>query len=266
MELDFDKLFSLPLNCLKFNGGYPFYKRNFKWFIKCFGVEGLFTYIFLGLIYQSIHYDLKDSDMLAVCANGTLMVMYTVITFMLCILLTYKSTFCELINLVKADYEYAKTKLPPDDLKLVHEYALMSRNVSVWWGNLVFIGALAFPGQAIALTIYYSVTDEFRRVDMFPLRYPERMEELLGPIGQSLLTNCFIFFFEFCSFTGYVGTAPLGPIFMLHACGKIALVERRVKLLFSETGNSPVDTKRKLTDIVKQIQGIYRFVNKTCTL
>lgn len=266
MELDFDKLFSLPMKCLKFNGGYPFYKRNLKWFVKCFGMEGLFTYIFLGLIYQSIHYDLKEGDMLAVCGNGTLMVMYLVISFMLCILLAYKSTFCELINLVKADYEYTKTKLSPEDLTLLQEYALMGQTVSNWWGRLVFIGALAFPGQAIALTIYYSVTEEFRIVNMFPLRYPERMEEFLGPIGQSVLSNFSIFFFEFCSYTGYVGTVPLGPIFMLHACGKIALVERRVKLLFSETDDTPLDIKRKLIEIVKQIQDIYRFVNKSFTL
>lgn len=262
MDLDFNKLFSLPLKCLKLNGGYPFYERNLIWFAKCFGMEGLFTSIFVGLIYQSIHYDLKDSDMLAVCGNGTLMVMYIVITFMLCVLLNYKSTFCELIALVRADYEYAKTKLSPDDVEIVLEYALMGRTISVWWGYLVFIGALAFPGQAIALTVYYTVTEEFRVVDMFPLRYPERMEEFMGPIIQSVLTNFLIFFFEICSYTGYVGTVPLGPTFMLHACGKIALVERRVKVLFSETGDSPLDTKRKLVDIVKQIQDIYRFVNK----
>lgn len=262
MELDFDILFSLPLRCLKLNGGYPFYKRNLKWFVRCFGVEGLFSYIFLGLIYQIIHYDLKDGDMLAVCGSGTLVVMYLVITFMLGVLLKYKSTFCELINLMKADYEYAKTKLSPDDQKLVLEYALMARTVSIWWGYLVFVGALAFPGQAIALTIYYSVKDTFRVVDMFPLRYPERMEEFMGPVIQSILTNFFIFYFEFCSYAGYVGIVPLGPTFMLHACGKIALVERRVKLLFSDTEYSHLNTKRKLSDIVQQIQNIYRFVNK----
>lgn len=261
MELDFDNLYSLPLKCLKINGGYPFYKRNLKWFVRCFAMEGLFTYIVLGLIYQSIHYDLKDGDMLAVCGNGTLMVMYIVITFMLCVLLNYKTTFCELINLMKADYECAKTKLPPEDQELVLEYALMGRTISMWWGILVFVGALAFPGQSIALTIYYTVKDEFRVVDMFPLRYPERMEEFMGPVFQSILTNFFIFFFEICSYAGYVGTVPLGPTFMLHACAKIALVERRVKILFS--GNSPLDTKIKLREIVMQIQDVYRFVNKT---
>lgn len=262
MELDFDILYSLPMRCLKFNGGYPFYKRNLKWFVRCFAMEGLFTYIFLGLIYQSIHYDLKEGDILAVCGNGTLMVMYLVISFMLCVLLYYKSTFMELINLIKADYEYAKTKLSPDDQKLVLEYALLGRTVAVWWGYLVFVGALAFPGQSIALMIYYGVTDEFRMVDMFPLRYPERMEEFIGPIAKSILSNFLIFFFEICSYAGYVGTVPLGPTFMLHACGKIALVERRVKTLFSDAGCTPLERKRKMSDIVQQIQNIYRFVDK----
>lgn len=268
MELDFEKLFSVPMRCLKLNGGHPFYDRNLKWFVRCFAMEGLFTCIFVGLIYQSIHYDLKDGDMLAVCGNGTLIVMYTVITFMLCILLNYKSTFCELINFVKADYEYAQTSsnMSPEDVEIVLEYALMGRAISVWWSYLVFIGALAFPGQAIALTVYYTVTDEFRVVDMFALRYPERMEEFMGPVGQSILANFSIFFFEICSYAGYVGTVPLGPTFMLHACGKIALVERRVNRLFSETGSSQLETKRKLNEIVKQIQDIYRFVNKTLFL
>lgn len=241
-------------------GGDPFEDRNLKWFVKCFGQKGLLTVMFIFMILQNIQ-NVKNKEMLQFCGVGAVMTMYLVVSFMLCVMLYYQSTFREIITKIKEDYEYTQT-LSPDEQKVVVEYAAMGQKVSKYWTCLVYVAALGFPVQAIALTTYYTVTDEFRLVDLFEFKYPARIEEFMGPVITAIVVNVSTVYFEYCCTCEYVGVASLGPSFMLHACGKIELVERHVKVLFSENGNSPSETKRKLNEIVKQIQDIYRYVNK----
>ncbi|KAI5643411.1 7tm odorant receptor domain-containing protein [Phthorimaea operculella] len=58
----------------------------------------------------------------------------------------------------------------------------------------------------------------------------------------------------------YIAVVPQGLIYMLHACGRIDILKRKVLSLFPEDNVVPVDIHHNMKVIGKELQDIYDFV------
>lgn len=254
MDLDFNKAFKLIVNALKLNGAYPYNKRDWKWFIRFVIMQSLYEVFLALLIYNVKEFGIKNRDLIRFCGDGILILMNLVITFKYGTLVKHQDTFRNLMELMKADYEYAKT-LPAEEKKIVEEYSRKAQFVTKWWSIIVIGGAFLFPIQAIGFTIHSAMNGDFFVADLYPLEFP-RLEYRTKL--RFVLVNMIYAFGMFYTSDMYVGLVPLGPVFMLHASGQLALLENRVKTLFPDQGFSPKETNKKLRDIAKRLRDIYR--------
>lgn len=253
MDLDFDKLFQPSLNAMKINGSYPYIKRDWKWFKKFLVMQGLYEILHVLLIYNLITDGIQNRDLARISTHGTISLIITVITCMYGVLLGFQDTFRDLMELMKADYEHAKT-LPAEEMNVVIEYARKGEFITIWWQRVVVAAGAVIILQAILLTMYSGFKDEFQVVDFHPLHLP-KFE--YNTARRYIIANFIYCFGMVYTCVMYVALVPLGPVFMLHACGQLAVLKIRVKTLFPDQGFSPEATINKLRDIAKGLREIY---------
>lgn len=255
MELDFDKIYKIPTKALNISRAHPYIPRDWKWGLQFFTLHGLFTLTSLNILYNIICHDLKANNFSQICKNGVLFDVYVVITFQYCVLLWHQDTIVNLIADMKRDYKQAKyfNAIERDMLK---KYA----NSAVWvckqWLVIGSVGFGAFVVKNIFLTLYYYCTDEYKLIPLYELVYPPIIEDKRDKIHVFILIYALMFLFGFYACIMYIAYVPLGPIFMLHACGQLELVKSRIDDLFVECDDQVI--RRKLKSIIAQLQYIYR--------
>lgn len=253
MHLNFDVLFKPIITALKRNASYPFYEKNGKWFIKFLALQGIYVVFFVLLIYNMVVYGIMRKDLIRFCGDGTYFLINIVITFKYGVLLVHQEVFRNIMNLMKVDYEYAK-KLPAEERNVVLKYADRGHFVTIWWCRIVFIGGSVIIGQAVVLTIYSAIIGDFHLVDLYPLQFPLLADDSME---RFIVVNLIYGYGVWYSCVMYNGFVPLGPVFMLHASGQLAILEIRSKTLFPDIGFSPVETRKKIRDIAKRLRDIY---------
>nr|AOG12934.1 odorant receptor [Eogystia hippophaecolus] len=260
MELNFDEIFKISVCCLKLNRSYPTIKRDTKWFLQFILMYSIIFFVFSYLAYCIIFYDLKNNDFTQACTNGILSVVFTVVTFKYFIMLWYQKILMRLIEKMKRDFEFAKN-LSYEEQCLVLEYAKRGRWVSKLWLLTAGSVGVVFPAKAFILMGYYVIIGEFRLIQIYNLTYPPFIESIKDNyIGFTIIFSI-LMFYDFFSVIMYIGFAPMGPIFMLHTCGQLEILKRRIQNLFADNGDDLSETRTQLKIIVKHLQEIYHFVD-----
>ncbi|XP_026328578.1 uncharacterized protein LOC113236632 [Hyposmocoma kahamanoa] len=177
-------------------------------------------------------------------------------------MLRYQNIFRNLMEHVKTDYEHAKT-LSAEEMEIVLEYNRKGQFVTKWWCRTVNWGVMVYPLQAIGFTIYSAINDDFYIADLYPVHFPKLDDR--SPL-RYVLVNFIMGFGMLYSCLMYNSLVPLGPVFMLHASGQLALLEIRIKKLFPDQGFSAEEANKKLRDIAKQLRTIYSFVDNVQTV
>lgn len=257
MELDFDKIFKIPTKALHIGGAHPYIPRDRKWAFQFFILHGLFTLAFVNIVYNMIYHDLQANNFSQICKNGVLFVIYVVITVQYCVLLRHQSSLNDLINDINRDYKEFQQMNPVEKAVLL-KYV----NLGVWvckqWLFIPAISSSAFVVKNFSIMFYYYCKGEFKLVPLYELVYPSIIEEHKDNICVYILTYALMFMYGFYSSLLYVAYVPLGPIFMLHACGQLELVQNRIDDLFVECDEKVI--RRKLKIIIMQLQYIYGYV------
>lgn len=220
--------------------------------------------IFFIIVYNIIYVNLTANDFSQTCKNGVLSVVYVAITGEYGIMIWKQQNLKNLMNAVKSDYIMAN-KLPEREQKIILEYALNGQYVCKQWLVMSVIGSVVFPVRNIVLTLWYwAVNEEFALIPLYDLVYPDFIEDRIENIF--VYTIVYIAMSGYACYSGlmYCTFVPLGPIFLLHACGQLEVVKSRIEGVFASDDLEEV--KQKLKNIVKQLQYIYKYVAMSNTI
>ncbi|XP_013138707.1 PREDICTED: uncharacterized protein LOC106103473 [Papilio polytes] len=259
MEIDFNKMFNIMIFAMRVNRCHPDIARDRKWALQFICVHGIFFIMFCALVYSIIFCDIKNKDFTQACSNGAICIVFIVVTFKYCVMLYYQKLFKNMIQIMKNDYKLS-TELPLEEREIVLHFALKGKGVMKFWLIISICTASLFPVKAIVLMIYYKIIGDFKFVLLYDLTYPAGLEEHKNEPGTFAFLYLAFFFYDFYAMFMYIAFVPLGPIFMLHVCGQLELVKKRVLTIYP---NNLFDNEKVLNqfkDIIVHLQNIYRSV------
>ncbi|XP_049705531.2 uncharacterized protein LOC110375040 [Helicoverpa armigera] len=260
MELDFNKIFIIPTTALRLARAHPYIPRDKKWILQFVTVHSLFTLTFLLILYNIFCHDLKANNFTQTCQNGVLFVVYIVISYQYGVLLTYQNTLVGLIADMNKDFQTSKD-LPPKERDSIKKYINQGLWVCKQWLFLTISGCAIFLFKNLGLMLYYYCMNEFRLVPFYEVvLYPPIMEENRDNIFVYLLMYAIMLLFSAYSALMYAAFVPLGPIFILHACGQLVLVKLRIDDLFVECDDEVI--RKKLKGIILHLQYVHSFVDR----
>nr|ALM26219.1 odorant receptor 30 [Athetis dissimilis] len=259
-DLKFDKMFKITTMSMHVNGSHPCSIRGTRWKVQ-FSIIMINTFCcFLFLLYSIFCHDIKSGKFAEASKNGTMVIVSITITFKYMVLLYQQRSIIELINILERDYETAQNG-SKEDMEIVLRYAQRGNTVCKFWLVFGFGTSAIFPMKAFFLMAYYYYKGEFVLVPLFDLTYPQPIE------GYKNITIVFwALFVVTLLFAGYassmyVGFDPMVPIFMLHTCGQLDLLSRRISKLFVEAENNK-EIEDGLKKIILKLQDLYKFVDR----
>lgn len=250
----FEDIFKISTLALHFNGSHPQAARKLRR-LKIIYEHLVSFFCFVSLLYSIIFYDVKNEVYTEVIKNGVMVIVCVTVTFKFRILLQNRDDIQKLIDSINHDYDLANN-LSEEEQLIVSKYANMGVIVCKCWVAAALATGFMFPVKAFILMAYKYSKDEWELVQMFDLHWP-----LINGIKDNLFIFTFIFVsclsFDAFSVSMYIGFDPLGPIFLLHACGQLDLICNRLKKLFSE--GATADAKENLKLINLKLIEIYRY-------
>ncbi|XP_045765840.1 uncharacterized protein LOC123867705 [Maniola jurtina] len=259
IDLNFENLFKTINFTLRANLSHPNIVRDLRWLCKFGVLYGIFLSVFFLLVYSIYFHDLKNGDSTQACANGILCVVFIVVTFNYCIMFTYKNVFKELIDKMNIDYQLAKNYLKKEQ-KVVLQFAQKGQGVAKFWLIVGICAGSLFVVKQVFLTIYYTATCEFRFIHLYELTYPNVIEEVKNNLIVYCILYIYFLFYDIFATIMFIGFAPMGSIFMLHACGQLELAKNRVLAIFNKN-NSSDEINKKLRDVAEFLNTTYRFID-----
>lgn len=239
---------------MKINRCHPDVKRDMKWALQFLLMHGVFTIFFCLLVYSTVMHDLKNKDFTQACANGTIAVLYVVVSFQYFMIVWYQDKLRGMFATMKRDF--ADCTL--EERTLVLKYAFRGRRVLKLWFVVVCISGSLFPLKSIFHMIYYAAKHEMRLVPVYELTYPKPLEEIKNDIIPFTIVYFAMLWYVFYASSMYVCIVPMGPIFMLHACSQLEIVKRKINNFYPINGYRHVDTMNKMKDVATHLQDIHR--------
>ncbi|CAH2227629.1 jg25 [Pararge aegeria aegeria] len=215
---------------------------------------GIFLSVFILLVYSIIFQDLKNGDSTQACANGILCVVYIVVTFNYCIMFTYRNVLEELIDRMNHDYKLAKN-FPEKEQDIVLSFAQKGQGIAKIWLIVGICACGLFIVKQFYLTIYYTITSEFRLIHLYDLTYPDAVEQVKYNTVVFCILYIYFLYYDVFATMMFIGFSPLGSIFMLHACGQLEIAKERILEIFKEYKSSE--------EINKQLKEVATFLNTT---
>lgn len=255
VELDFEELFKTQMNGMKFNQCHPDMKLDWNWFLRSSIYLGPYVFYF-GLLLNCIYYNTKNSDFFNAFRDSVPITFFTCMMCYMTILLTHRPTLRNLINCVKKDYEKSRG-LDSRQKSIITDNALKGKLIMTFWYYLMINSVVIFVVKSVFLTMYHSIKlGELKLIPFYEMHYPFNFDKR-REYNRWIYAGTFIgeLYFASASVSLYFCAVPLGPIFMLHACGQLELIKIKFENLFE---NENVD--EALNEIVISLQYVYRFV------
>lgn len=205
-------------------------------------------------MYNIIFLNFKDRDFSQICKNGTLSVIYLESLFLHCIVFWKEKILLSLVKNIKEDYALAK-HMPENEQEVMEHYAQRIINIYKLWVFIAGFGTAIFPLENVVLITYSWINGELRLIPLYYIVYPNLIEDNMNNLCIFILTYIAFLLFGVVSAFMLIAFVPLGPAFIMHACGQLDVVKLRIQLLFK---NDNIEEARKgLKDVVKQLQYIY---------
>ncbi|XP_061711262.1 odorant receptor 2a-like isoform X2 [Cydia pomonella] len=165
----------------------------------------------------------------------------------------------QLIRIVDDDYELAK-EFCEEEQRIVLHYSKRGVKVCQYWFISACSTSAIFPLKALMLMGKSYMAGEFQLVPLFELTYPWILEDYKTvPIIFITLFGLALFFDVYAT-SMYVGFDPIVPIFMLHLCGQLDILNLRISKMFSDTEHSDEAVRKNLTEIILKLQDVYKFI------
>uniref|UniRef100_A0A2A4J2M8 Odorant receptor n=1 Tax=Heliothis virescens TaxID=7102 RepID=A0A2A4J2M8_HELVI len=158
------------------------------------------------------------------------------------------------------DFQESKN-LPPDQEAVILQYINQCLWVCKQWLFLTFSGWLLFLVKNLGMMLYFYCINEFRLVAFYEVvLYPPILEENKDNIFVYIVVYAVMLIFSAYSALMYAAFVPLGPIFILHACGQLVLVKNKIDGLFVECDDEVI--RLKLRGIILHLQYVHSFVDR----
>nr|AST36271.1 putative odorant receptor OR41 [Hedya nubiferana] len=256
MGVKFDNTFKLSVAALNLNRGHPSLPLNLKWAAQMFLLYVGFSPNFLGFLYSSIFHD----DFPKICRNLSEALVFNIICINNAILIVYKKKINDMIKITEENIESSK-KLSSEDELVVKEYTEKGNKAAKVWLAVCIIAGGVLPGKAIVGSSYLSLQGNLTLVPIYDVTWPAYVDDRKNEFYMYLIIFGFQSFYIICICLMFVAFYPLGPIFMLQACGQIELVIRKLGRLFKDDNIDSDETVKSLQDIARHVQDIYRYVS-----
>ncbi|XP_045538962.1 odorant receptor 23a [Papilio machaon] len=159
------------------------------------------------------------------------------------------------IDVLNSDYAgiYRETN---EERLLIKDYSAKGQRVCKLYFYSVLMSASVFPLKATYLMIISYIRGEFKLTHIYDITYPEVIEKQKD-----------VFYVYFCLFLisliftingswNFFGFDPLVSIFVLHVCGQIEILSRKITALADMNENEIIES---LKEINKKLQEVYKF-------
>nr|AST36265.1 putative odorant receptor OR30 [Hedya nubiferana] len=258
-NLKFETKFWIATMAMRLNRSHPYVPRDKQWRIQFGAILMVSAACFIFLLYSILAHDIQNGDFADASKNVIMVIVAYTITYKYSILLRYQESVTELIRIVDEDYELAK-EFCEEEQRIVSHYAEKGVKVCQYWFVSACSTSAIFPLKAFLLMGKSYMAGEFKLVPMFELTYPGILEDYKNVHVIFCMLFCMTLFFDFYATSMYVGFDPIVPIFMLHLCGQIDILNLRISKLFSDPKVPDEVVRQNLRKIIVKLQDIYEFV------
>lgn len=233
----------------------PYQQRDLFWYIQVSYICITNLYILYCLISSIIYYDFPDNEISEGVRNMLIAIIFMSTLMKYCILIYWRSFLVNLIEVVQNDYEEAK-RFDEDDKNIILEYVRRGKNICKIWLVIATGASFLFPLKSIFLMAYYYYNGDFRLVLSYDMHYPDPINAHKYEPKVYVALLCLLLPLNCLAASIYIVFDPLIPIFMLHMCGQLELLSRRIVRVFSL--NNDAEMKKDLRYINMKLQSIYR--------
>ncbi|XP_063824555.1 uncharacterized protein LOC135074184 [Ostrinia nubilalis] len=254
----FDNMFVITAMAMFINRSHPSIPRNLFWVLQFLIILTLSTTTFLFLGNSVLLYDIPAGRYAEASKNGTMAIVAFTITIKYSFLLYFQKYMKNLINVVDRDYKLAMD-FEEEEKEIVIMYAKKGAKVSWYWLLAALSTSIAFPLKAIFKMGYSYWQGDFKYIPMFDMRYPDRLDILKDIPAMFILLFVLCLMFGCYATTMYIGFDPLVPIFLLHICGQLDILSKRILKIFSENYNEE-EINEKLKDVNIKLQDLYGLI------
>lgn len=255
-DLDFEKMFKIATMSMRLNGSHPSVARGRWWKVRFSIIMTNTFFCCVFLLYSIFCHDIKTGKFAEASKNGTMVIVSVTITLKYFVLLYHEKSIIELINIVERDYEKAQESY--EDKDIVVRYAKRGVTVCKFWLVFGFGTSAIFPIKAFFLMAYYYCKGEFELVPLFDFTYPQPIEGFKNLTVVFWMLFIVTFLFDAYASSMYVGFDPMVPIFMLHTCGQLELLNLRISKLFVEVEDKK-EIEEGLKKIISKLQDLYKY-------
>nr|AXF48780.1 odorant receptors OR31 [Lobesia botrana] len=258
-NLKFDTKFWIATFAMRINRSHPYIPRDRLWRMQFTAILTLSGACFFFLMYSIFAHDIQCGEYTEACKNTIMAIVAYTITYKYSILLRYQDSVTDLIRIVDEDYELAKD-FCEEEQRIVSHYADRGVKVCQYWFVSACSTSAIFPMKAFMIMGKAYMAGEFKFVPMFELTYPWILNDYKNVHVIFVILFSLTLFFDFYATSMYVGFDPVVPIFMLHLCGQIDILNLRISKLFSNSTDSVEVVQQNLRKILVKLQEIYQFV------
>ncbi|XP_022119933.2 uncharacterized protein LOC110996519 [Pieris rapae] len=260
-ELRFEKIFKTMLKALWLNKSHPNIPRDMKWFFHFFITYGTFALGMSFAAYSTFFHDMKDRNISQACYHGVLIVIFTVVSLYQFVMGWHRFRFQDLISQIKEDYDQAK-QCAIEDYNVVLAYAKRGKMIlNIWIALLIFCVTIHQLSAILPMVHIAITTGKFQCVHLYNLTYPGDLEHWKHKTSVCLTLFSLFTYVYIYAVIMYIAVAAFGPILMLHGCGQLELVRRRIANTYSKRNKGFEVKNLKLA--AKHLFVTYNFLKKT---
>lgn len=257
LNIKFEQMFKFMLRAMDIIQFHPYMKKDIKWACKLLFIYVTCLVVICVIVYSIIFRDLKVKDITQACSNGVICLIFCVITLQYCIMFYYQKLIQNMIEIMNNDYEKAE-EYTAEEKHVILEYVEIGKSIINIWRKITYCGGGLFITRPIFVMVYYAVFSEFKPVHLYEMVYPSPMEELKDTFSVYCILYVVFILFTCCTMFTLLGFQPLGPIFMVHACGQLEVARTRIMKIFQDD-NSAEEIIVKLKHIAGSLKNIYRY-------
>nr|WCC57467.1 odorant receptor 10 [Papilio machaon] len=255
MSLTFERVFYISCHALRFSGIHPNLDRNRIWLLRYAFISIVSSSIIFFFANSIICYDIPNKEYTKAIRNGSLLIVSLTIPYKNILALYYRDELRYCIDVLNSDYAgiYRQTN---EERLLIKDYSAKGQRVCKLYFYSVLMSASVFPLKATYLMIISYIRGEFKLTHIYDITYPEVIEKQKD-----------VFYVYFCLFIisliftingswNFFGFDPLVSIFVLHVCGRIEILSRKITALADMNENEIIES---LKEINKKLQEVYKF-------
>ncbi|XP_063360481.1 odorant receptor 2a-like isoform X1 [Cydia amplana] len=258
-NMKFDNIFWIATTAMRLNRSHPYIPRDKKWRTQFTAILILSACCCSFLLYSTFFHDIPCGAYADACKSAIMAIVAFTITYKYLIILRYQESITDLIRIVDEDYELAKG-FCEEEQRIVYKYSKRGVKVTQYWFISACSTSAIFPVKAFVLMAKSYLAGEFQLVPLFEMTYPWILNDYKNVHVVFIMLFGLTLFFDLYATSMYVGFDPIVPIFMLHLCGQLDILNLRISKLFSNTEDSTETIRENLRRIILHLQDIYKFI------